>query len=367
MKNVRKTTIRDVAELADVSISTVSKALRGVGYVSEATRAKVDDAVLALGYRIDKNASNLRSQQSHVIGVVLNNHIGANGQRHPFLSDMILAITHQVVEHGYDVLFLEQTTRDDWYGEKKWYTDVAAGRVDGLILLGGSTDHQRYLQRIGELNARQVPFVEWMGADSPGSTHCGIGIDGRRAAYNAVSHLIKLGRRKIAFIGLEDSQLNSEMDQRRSGYLDAMREMEHIDADMLSELQALIQFSSTEDITSFDSAQRITQELLNRDVGFDAVFALTDLMAMAAINTLRHNGLDVPKDIAIVGFDNISAAGYFNPPLTTVSQGVLKGGGLLVDRLIDLLNGIPVDSILLPSRLVVRESCGAGLSRQELH
>lgn len=361
MKDIRKATIRDVAAQAEVSISTVSKALRGVGYVSDHTRAKIDDAVNKLGYHIDKNARNLRSRQAHVIGVILHNHIDIDGHRQPFLSDMILAITHQVVGHGYDALFLEQSAEKDWYNDISWQSDIDSGRVDGFILLGGSSYHQKYLQRIFELNENNVPFIEWKGTQLPDHTHCGIGIDGRKAAYDAVQHLIKLGRKKIAFIGWSDSGLESEMDQRRLGYLDAMKEQKHIDKDTLNNLQALIPFDENGTSTSFASSQHITQKLINRDIDFDAIFALTDLMAMAAINTLRHNGLDVPKDIAVVGFDNISAADYFNPPLTTVSQDIFGGGAALVDKLVDIIGGKPTESMILPSHLVIRESCGSKL------
>jgi len=364
MKNIRKTTIRDVAERAHVSISTVSNALRGAGYVSEATQARIDDAVSELGYYIDKNARNLRSGRSHVIGVILHHHIDIDGHRSPFLSDMVLAITHQVAKHGYDALFREESFHDDWYNNSGWYSDVESGRVDGFILLGGSTNHQHYLQRIDDLNTKSVPFVEWEDAHTLNSanTRCGIGIDGRHAAYTAVRHLLNLGKKQIAFIGFEDSPLSSEMNQRRLGYLTAMKELGNIDAEKLSKLQALIDVSTIKSTTSFASAQRSTQKLLDQGVEFDAIFALTDLMAMAAINTLRHNGLNVPEDVAIVGFDNISAADYFNPPLTTISQNIFGGGALLVDKLIDLINGVPTESVLLPSKLIIRESCGASLN-----
>lgn len=359
MSNIRKATIRDVAEHAEVSISTVSKALRDVGYVSDFTREKIDAAVIHLGYHIDKNARNLRSGQSHVIGVILHNHINLNGRRSPFLSDMVLAITQQVVDHGYDALFLDQSAHDDWYSNENWYNDVNSGRVDGFILLGGSNDYKSYMERIDELKSMNVSFVEWQGTSKPSDTHCAIGIDGRLAAYEAVKHLVDLGRKKIAFLGLEDSGLNSEMDQRRLGYLDAMKELKYIDQTTLTDLQALVPFNTDETSTSFATAKRTTQKLIDRKIGFDAIFALTDLMAMAAINTLRHNDLDVPNDIAIVGFDNISAADYFNPPLTTVSQDIFKGGAVLVDKLIEIVNGKPSGSMVLPSRLVIRESCGS--------
>lgn len=362
MKNLKRVTIREVADRAGVSISTVSRALRHVGYVSNHTRNKITKAAKDLDFQIDKNARNLRTGHSHVIGVILHNHIDTDGKRHPFLSEMTVAITQQVVGYGYDALFLEQSTHDDWYKNESWFDDVESGFIDGFILLGGSTSHQSYLKRINDLNSNKVPFVEWLGTFSSNITHCGIGIDGRQAAYEAIQHLISLGRRRIAFLGLKDSGLNSEMDQRRLGYLDAMQKLSNVDFQTLSDLQVLMPYNKTNANTSFASAQEITQKLVDRDIGFDAIFALTDLMAMAAINTLRRNGLDVPNDIAVVGFDNISAADYFNPPLTTVSQDIFKGGATLVDKLIGIISGKPAMSMILPSRLVVRESCGAKLS-----
>ncbi|ELX11204.1 transcriptional regulator LacI family [Janthinobacterium sp. HH01] len=331
----RRLQMADIARLAGVSTSTVSRALAGSKLVSEETRVRIMELARSLKYTINIGAQNLRMKQNRTVGVVIP-YDSATRQHlsDPFFLSMLGSLADALTELGFDMLVSRVDAEE---------LDAAAapfdtGRVIGIILIG----QWRHHEQLNQLAARHVPIVVW-GAQLPQQLYCTVGGDNVAGGELAGAHLIAQGRKHIAFFG--DINL-PEVGQRYEGLCRALRQ-----AGMAVDpaLQVSVSFLP-------DGGKEAVQELLRRGLPFDAVFAGSDLMAMTAINTLRQHGLDVPAQVAVVGYDDIELAGYFHPPLTTVQQPIREAGRALVAQLLELVDGRPAPSLKIPTQLIVRSS-----------
>jgi DNA-binding LacI/PurR family transcriptional regulator len=341
-----KATSLEIAYLAGVSQPTVSRALRGSPRVREETRQRVLEVASLLNYKVDKNASNLRFQRSNTLALLLFedptvDHSAIN----PFFVSMLGSITRACARRGYDLLISFQQQSGDWHDE---YED--RHKADGLILLGYG-DYMQHRVRLQGLIKRGTHFVSW-GAVQPGQPGVSIGSDNYQGGYEAARHLAALGRHKVAFLGGASSHCPEFFDRYR-GYI---RALEEIGASTEATLQ--VDAVSTE-----QSGHAATLELLARGVDFDAIVAASDLIAIGAIQALQSHGVDVPQDVSVIGFDDLPAATFANPPLTTIAQDTRLAGELLVDCLLSQIRGVPAEPRMLPTRLVVRKSCGATATR----
>lgn len=325
----------DIARLAGVSTSTVSRALAGSKLVNEETRTRIMELARSLKYTINIGAQNLRLKQNRTIGVVIP-YDSATRQHlsDPFFLSMLGSLADALTEQGFDMLVSRVDAEE---------LDAAAapfdtGRVIGIVLIG----QWRHHDQLNQLAARHVPIVVW-GAQLPQQLYCTVGGDNVSGGDLAVSHLLQQGRQRIAFFG--DINL-PEVGQRYEGYCQALRRA-GIAIDPA--LQVSVAFLP-------DSGRQAVQELLRREVRFDAIFAGSDLLAMTAINTLRTHGLEVPRQIAVVGYDDIELSTYFHPPLTTIRQPIRAAGRALVASLLELIEGRPAPSLQLPTQLMARES-----------
>ena len=341
MKETR-TTSREIAELARVSQATVSRALRNSPLVSPETRARVQQIAEQLHYRTDRSAAGLRTRRSHTLALLLFEEPDEGSQINPFFLTMLGHITHAAARRGHDVLVSFQQLSSDWYTDYQ-----LSNRADGIILLGYGDYHDSG-PRLDRLAAARAKFVIW-GPQIPAmSEHC-VSSDNAAGAEQAVRHLLALGRRRIAYIGSATDHW-PEFKLRHEGYVRALREA-GIEPD-----PALV----TEAQSSEAEGRAAAARLLGSGAAFDAVFAASDLIAIGAIGALRDRGLGVPENVAIVGFDDIATAAHFNPPLTTVQQDTQRAAELLVDNLLRIIAGEPVEPGMIEPRLVVRRSCGNG-------
>ncbi|MFM5923436.1 MAG: LacI family DNA-binding transcriptional regulator [Novosphingobium sp.] len=338
-KRSTKPTSFDIAYLAGVSQPTVSRALRGSKSVSLATRQRIEAIASELNYSVDKNASSLRSQRSNTIALLFFEDPTPDGANiNPFFLAMLGAITRASANRGLDLLISFQKMEDDWHVR---YQD--SHRADGLILLGYG-DYTLYEQRLSQLVASDTDFVRWgsVGEDNIGAT---VGSDNRGAGHQAGQHLLSLGRKRIAFLGQADEHY-PEFAERYRGLCEAL-DAAGRDTDPALQADAL---SSEED------GRHAMETLLARKVPFDAVFAASDLIAIGAIHALSDAGLRVPQDVAVMGFDDIPAASLTTPPLTTLMQDLKAAGDLLVETLLDRIEGRTAAPPTIPARLVVRRS-----------
>ena len=334
-----KATSFDIAHLAGVSQSTVSRALRGSPLVSEETRRRIQSAADTLNYKVDKNASNLRRQHTGTLALLLFEDPTADDSHiNPFFLSMLGSITRASAQQGYDLLIsFQQFSRD-------WHADFAGcQKADGLILLGYG-DYQSHRDKLEKLVAQGTRFVRW-GAVLPGQPGVSIGCDNFEGGRAATAHLIEQGCRRIAFLG-DATPHYPEFHERYRGYAAALEE-HGLAAD--PDLQA--------NAESTDGAgYEAMQSLLERGADFDAVFAASDLIAIGALRALAGRGLKVPDDVALAGFDDIPVAGFINPPLTTIRQDTRQAGDALVETVLKMIHGEPAESAVLPGKLIVRRS-----------
>ena len=337
-----KATSFDIAFLAGVSQPTVSRALRGSPRVSEETRERIREIASRLNYKVDKNASNLRFQRSNTLALLFfEDPTSDDSAINPFFVSMLGSITRACAKRGYDLLISFQQQSGNWHEE---YEDTH--KADGLILLGYG-DYLQHSVRLQGMIERGTHFVSW-GAVQPGQPGVSIGSDNYRGGYEAARHLAALGRRKIAFLGGASSHCPEFFDRYR-GYIQALEES---GASAAATLQ--VDAVSTE-----QSGHDAAVELLARGLDFDAVVAASDLIAIGAIRALQGRGVDVPRDVSVIGFDDLPAATFAHPPLTTIAQDTRLAGELLVDSLLRQIRGEPAEPLMLPTRLIVRGSCGA--------
>ncbi|MCW4453866.1 LacI family DNA-binding transcriptional regulator [Flavobacterium sp. MXW15] len=334
-----KATSLDIAYLAGVSQPTVSRALRGSPMVNEQTRRKILAIARELNYKVDKNASSLRCQQSGTLALLFfEDPTPDDSLINPFFHSMLGSITRACALKGYDLLVSFQQLSSDWHAD---FED--SNKADGLILLGYG-DYLESEHRLQRLVRQGTHFVRW-GAALPGQPGVSIGCDNFQGGFDITGHLLEQGRRDIAFLG-HASDHYPEFLERYRGHAEALR---RAGIEPVPGLQA-------DAITTEQSGYEAAMALLQRDVRFDAVFAASDLIAIGAMRALREHGLQIPRDVAMAGFDDIPAASSAVPPLSTVQQDTKLAGTLLVDSLIALIDGRPAESRSIPVRLAIRGS-----------
>jgi len=323
----------DIARLAGVSKATVSRALNRSPLVNEETSTRILELARSLKYSINIGAQNLRLKQNRTVGVVVP--FDSDTRQHlsdPFFLSMLGSLADALTERGFDMLLSRVDAQQIDAAAQPFDT----GRVIGIILIGQWRQHDQ----LNQLAARHVPIVVW-GAQLPQQLYITVGGDNVSGGMLATEHLIAGGRKRIAFFG--DIKL-PEVAQRYRGYCNALA------AHGLAldpQLQVPVSFLP-------DGGRLAVREMDRRAVGYDAVFACSDLLAMTAINTLREYGKQVPRDIAVVGYDDIELSNYFHPPLTTIRQPIRAAGQALVASLLALVDGQSPGSAQLPTELVVR-------------
>lgn len=337
MVPTRKTpTIQDVAREASVSAATVSRVLSSPERVSKITRERVLAAVSATGYTINQAARSLRLRNARTILMAAPN-IG-----NPYYSTILDAVIRAASERGYSILVATRIGGDP----DRWLADyLHSNRADGLLLFDGSLD------TFG-INARneEGPNLPLVAAydEIPDPRVNSVLIDNRAAAARATRHLIGLGHRQIGH--LMSPSRNKSFHERRLGFEQAMRE-----AGLLIRPEWMMQGDHT--LATGIAAGEHLLALRERPT---AMFCGNDEMAIGLIHRLRLAGLDCPRDLSVIGFDDIAVAAYSAPPLTTMRQPREDIGRFATNTLIDIIEGvIPGDDpvhVTLRAELVVRES-----------
>lgn len=330
----------DVARLAGVSSATVSYVINnGPRPVSEQTRAKVLQAIEELGYQPNIMAQNLRRQRTNTVGLVfttIERHL-----THPYFVDLLTSVGEECASHGFNLLLSPCTDRAL---EQSIYERMVGGRqVAGIIVTGVRKNDTR----ISYLNAEDFPFVV-LGRPEHDEDFAYVDVDGAHGTYEATQHLMNLGWRRIAFIGLSDELICAK--DRLAGYRRAL------DQNGFTYDPALVASMATTEAAGYQSMRHF----LSLDEPPDAVLTCSDELALGAMNAVHEQGFVVGQDIGVIGFDDIPTATYSRPPLTTIHQPMYEIGTRLCRMLIQTIKGEePAERgmVLLPT-LVVRESCG---------
>jgi len=336
---VQDLTLEDIGELAGVSRSTVSRVVNDHPNVSDDVRERVLEVIQATGYHPNVAARTLASHRSWMIGLVLPHSVSAFFAD-PYFPRLAQGIAQACNQYEYTLgLFLVGSKED----EEKIYPRISRkGFLDGILIQAGQIGDQL----IDRLIDTSLPLVV-VGRPFQTENVSFIDIDNNVSAYNAVSHLIRLGCKRIGTIaGLPGSTVSID---RKDGYLKALAERGR------SVDESLIVDSDFTEAGGYFAMQQILHAQP------DAIFAASDLMAIGAMRAVRDAGLKIPQDIAFVGFDDIPPATQHDPQLTTVRQPIIQFGINAVEILIDLIeNGVkPARRIILDTELVIRDSCGA--------
>lgn len=336
----RKTpTIQDVARFANVSAATVSRALSRPDRVSEGTRARIAEAIHVTGYTLNQAARSLRQRSAHTILVALPD------IRNQFFSSILDAIEREATGRGYGVLvanlyFGHETAR-------RLQDYMLSNRADGLLLLDGSLNPET-LKAI-TLPPYSVPLVVAC-EEIPDHGFHTVVTDNAQAAERVTRHLLDLGHTRIGHI--MGPETNVVARDRLAGFQRTMQQEGHpVPAEWVFR-------GNFEMASGFAAAARFVS-LAERPT---AMFAANDESAIGFLSGLRQHGIECPRDISVVSFDDLSVAAHYTPPLTTMRQPRETLGRLAAEMLIDILEGTEPQRgplrIVLNSELIVRESTG---------
>jgi DNA-binding LacI/PurR family transcriptional regulator len=331
------TRIDDVARLAGVSTATVSRALRGLPTVSEATRVRVLDAAAQLGYTASPSASRLAGGRTGSIAVVVPR------LTRWFFATVVESAEEAIYQAGYDLLLYNLRGREQ-ARQRLLHTAALHKRVDAVMLVATPLQGDDF----AAVTAFDMPGVT-VSSGTPVPGWPAVRIDDVAAARTATAHLVALGHRRIAHISGDNADelaFSTHIDRRR-GYREVLREA-GIDPDPTLDVEAPFTVAG---------GARATAQLLERGERPTAIFAACDEMAMGALATLREAGLRVPEDISVVGVDDHDLAGAVG--LSTVAQSAAEQGRLAAETLLRrLCDAGPDDQdpAPLPTRLVVRSS-----------
>lgn len=326
----------DVAAEAGVSQSTVSRALAGDPVVSPATRARVEEAARRLNYHVDENAARLRTGRTGTLAVVV---VGRPGEQlrdyNPFYYALLGSICAAAAAHGRETLVSFQDRAESLKGA---YQEQR--KADGLIVIG-TTENRPAWDHFAEVAATGANLVCW---GSPLDSLDWIRSDNHAGAAAATRHLIEQGWQQIACIGSEVSP-QRQFKERYDGYAATMAE-----AGRQPRLIAI-----EEGLPREEQGRRAAQQILAQG-GTDAVFAVCDEIALGALHTLAEAGIAVGPRFGLAGFDGIRAGLHARPALTSIEPDFEEAGAMLVERLLQIIEGKPADKRRVPVRLVVRES-----------
>lgn len=332
-------TIKDIAKALNLSTSTVSRALRGSYEISPETKKVVLEYAERINYRPNPIALSLKENRSRSIGVIVPE------IDNPFFSQAINGIETIIYNRGYHVLIFQ--SYESYQREVINVQHLASRRVDGvLISLSGQTtdiDHLRELQDKG------MPIVFFDRFSDEINTHKVIA-DNFDGAFKATEHLIKSGRRRIAHIAASASL--SITKERINGYRAALNKYQRPIDD------TLIKYCGY----SLVEVDTVIGELLADDNPPDAIFTASDRLAVSCLTALKNKHVDIPKQIAVIGFTNLKVAHLFDPPLSTVMQPAMEMGQTAAELLLDLIERkskepITYQTIKLPTEMIIRESC----------
>lgn len=332
------TNIKEIAELAGVSIATVSRTLSKREMVAPATVERVMRAVKSLNYQPNAIAANLRRKRSGNIIVLIPDF------DNPFFSSIIHGIESVAHQKGYNILLGEIGSDSEKVDR---YTGVLLGKnADGIILLGSSLP-KVVKESISSGNDVPIPLV--LACERVGGLQCkSVEIDNFAAAAAATDHLIALGHQNIAMIAGPPG--NSLTQDRTAGFKAAMS-------------AAGLKCSSGNIVHgdfSIESGHESMKLLLQRTKGVTAVFCANDEMALGALKAIRDAGKSIPDDVSIIGFDDIRFARYASPTLTTIAQPATRIGEVAMRLMIEAIHsGADVEKVILPHKLIVRESTAA--------
>lgn len=333
-------TIKDVAKLAGVSVSTASNALNGKYGVNEKTRQRVLKAAQELNYKPNPMAKGLVTNSTRNVGIIITGPSSFNVFTNPIFIEIIREMTVSLSRKGYhamlNVIDLEE--------EEEYLPRIAQSRtVDVLIYLGTRKPDKELVQLIRRV---ELPFIVVL-RDAPDENTVAVSVNNRKCGYDATRYLIEMGHRRIGFIGVLPGVKLAE--ERFKGYRQALEE-----AGIPFDPSLVVEGNFYQESGAM-GVRRLLRQASQRPT---AIFCANDMMALGAIEGLGQEGLPVPDSISLIGCDNIPNLHLMKVPLTTVAHPISELGRLSVEKAVGILEGndkLP-DRIILESEIRVRGS-----------
>lgn len=340
MLQLKLATIEDVAEIAGVSIATVSRAINEPAKVAEATRRRVNEAIARTGYTTNAMARSLRIRRSNMI-MILAPDVGD-----PNFSNILVGLETEASKRGYGLLI--GNTQNDPAREADYLRFISSNQATGLILLTGHLPFGS-----GPDGMARLPPMVAVNEPVPGDRVPFVGVDNFEGARIAAEHLVSQGHRRVAFIGHSSSRVVNELRER--GYRAALTA-----AGIAIDPMLILDGDGTT-----ESGRQAAEQMFVRDVLPTAFLCVNDATALGVIIALNARGYDLPRQFSVMGFDDISFASFVTPSLTTMKQPRSKIGEAAMDLLLGVVEGRPLEQreVLLRTELILRNSVarlGAG-------
>jgi LacI family transcriptional regulator len=337
MKHKKDVTIYDIADKLELSSATVSRALQNNPAISNKTRKRIQDTAKELGYRHNNFASNLRTQKTNTIGVLLHE-LNSN-----FITSVLAGIEKVTTEANYDLIIThsnEQVEKEIANAHNLFHK-----RVDGLIAsLAFDTKDLDHFQQFEE---KGIPVIFFDRVEEKGQ-YTKVIIDNHKSGYEATEHLIQQGCKRIALVTA--TLQRNVYAQRHKGYMDALSD------NGLPYKKELVLIKDLSDESGVEAAHQI----LKMKPMPDGVFITNDFTAAVCMHTLKEHGVKIPEDIAIVGFNNDAICKIVDPQMTTINYPGINIGEIAARNLINHLKGVSdiksTNTIVVSSDLIIRKS-----------
>lgn len=324
-KGVFMATIKDVANVAGVTVTTVSRVLNNRGYISDATRKKVYDAMEELNYKPNEIARSLFRKKSNLIGLIIPN------VSHPFFAELTNYIEYYAHKKGYKILLCD--SYQDSVKEKDYIEMLRRHQVDGIIMGSHTLETSEYINTdlpivaIDRNLSDKIPFIT---------------SDNYHGGVLATNLLINKGCKKLAHIS-GPLEINTPANKRYQAFIDVTKE---------KNIESVVIEGK---LDTFEGYRKIVLKLFDEHPDIDGVFASSDIIAASIINVAHTLGRNIPEDLKIVGYDDISIASLIVPTLTTIKQPIKDIGKLIIDILINQMEKKPVEiENILPITLIER-------------
>ena len=328
-----KVTIKDIAKAADVSYATVSRALSGSSEIGDATRERILQICDEMNYIPDSVARSMVKKRTNILGVVtasINN---------PFMSELIEAIEITARENGYNLMVCNSSY--DFELEKRQFSLLLGRRVDGIIVIPAGKETVANLSSY----STDIPVV-YVSENIPDAGQFFVAIDNAAGAKLAVSYLQSLGHRKILYLGRREGSLTHRL--RAEGVVAACRELG---------MEVVFKDNDNDGKSSMEAGCRLAKEYFRSPEGCTAIFCATDALALGAMQAADEDGVRIPEDISLMGFDNISFTALPRIGITTIEQPQLEMARAAFELITRSSEEENRQSISIEPRLVVRTSC----------
>lgn len=334
MKNQKYTSLKDIAQVLGVSIPTVSRALKDSPEISRELCAKAKELAKEMNYRPNPFALSLRKNAPRIIGVVVPDIVTH------FFASILNGIENMAVRNGYFVIIT--TSHESYENEKRNIENLVNMRVEGIIAcLSQETTDYSHFTTLKDINMPLILFDRVCLIDQFSS----VVADGEYSAQIATQHLLDNGSKRVAFIG--GANHLDIVKKRKHGYLEALRS-NHIPIE--KELVVCRKID-------YEEGKIATETLLSLPNPPDAILAMNDTLAFAAIEVIKSHGLRIPDDIAIIGYTDEQHANYIEPKLSAISHQTYKMGETACQLLIEQTKGNKaIKQMVIPTQLQVRES-----------